>query len=272
MQMTELLISSSPPRGLQVSTSLKENPAEQDNYSEIPERNSSLYGMLRFCVLAVLAIATVHGASTTGNLRRLARQVETLTQGPSSQNKDRSIYARRASGITGIVSDVYEVFVGPSNFTYTKTAVVVLHPDKDSGVRGILYLSQEGNHAPVNINGTITGLTPGKHGFHIHQSGNTAEGCKSAGGHFNPFTQPHGAPGDDKRHIGDLGNIEANSEGTTEIKITDSKISLAGTTTIIGRSVVVHEKEDDLGKGGDEGSTKTGNAGGRVACGVIAIL
>ncbi|CAG7833663.1 unnamed protein product [Allacma fusca] len=228
MQMTELLISSSPPRGLQVSTSLKENPAEQDNYSEIPERNSSLYGMLRFCVLAVLAIATVHGASTTGNLRRLARQ--------------------------------------------TKTAVVVLHPDKDSGVRGILYLSQEGNHAPVNINGTITGLTPGKHGFHIHQSGNTAEGCKSAGGHFNPFTQPHGAPGDDKRHIGDLGNIEANSEGTTEIKITDSKISLAGTTTIIGRSVVVHEKEDDLGKGGDEGSTKTGNAGGRVACGVIAIL
>jgi len=134
-----------------------------------------------------------------------------------------------------------------------------------------LFLTQEGSHAPVKINGTITGLTPGKHGFHVHQSGNTQNGCGSTGGHFNPFMQPHGAPGDDKRHIGDLGNIVADEQGVCNVQIEDSKLSLTGTSTILGRAIVVHEKEDDLGKGGDEGSMKTGNAGGRVSCGVIAV-
>ncbi|KAJ8975456.1 hypothetical protein NQ317_000705 [Molorchus minor] len=93
-----------------------------------------------------------------------------------------------------------------------------------------------------------------------------------AGGHFNPHNLTHGAPEDETRHVGDLGNIVADSRGEAHVDITDSFIDLEGEHSIIGRAVVVHAGEDDLGKGGNAESLKTGNAGGRVACGVIGIL
>jgi len=84
--------------------------------------------------------------------------------------------------------------------------------------------------------------------------------------------QPHGAPSDRNRHIGDLGNIEAGPDGVAYISFADPLISLSGTNSIIGRSVVVHEKADDLGRGGMEDSLTTGSAGGRIACGIIGLL
>jgi Cu-Zn family superoxide dismutase len=89
-------------------------------------------------------------------------------------------------------------------------------------------------------------------------------------GHFNPLQLKHGAPTDSYRHVGDLGNIEAGNDGVAIVKITDSQLSLNGLNSIIGRGVVVHAGRDDMGRGGDEGSLKTGNAGGRVGCGVVA--
>ena len=71
--------------------------------------------------------------------------------------------------------------------------------------------------------------------------------------------------------MGDLGNIEAKADGVAEVAIEDSLVSLIGPHSVIGRAIVVHAGQDDLGQGGDEGSLKTGNAGGRVACGVIGI-
>lgn len=83
----------------------------------------------------------------------------------------------------------------------------------------------------------------------------------------------HGAPSDKDRHIGDLGNIEANEQGEAVFNFTDSHISLGpNTRNILGRTVVVHSDRDDLGKGGESDSLTTGHAGGRVACGVIGIL
>lgn len=79
------------------------------------------------------------------------------------------------------------------------------------------------------------------------------------------------APDDEERHVGDLGNVDVPSSGEVSISITDHLISLVGQHSIIGRAVVVHENEDDLGKGGHELSKTTGNAGGRLACGVIGI-
>lgn len=73
------------------------------------------------------------------------------------------------------------------------------------------------------------------------------------------------------RHVGDLGNVVADDSGRAENKVSDSVISLTGMRSIIGRAVVVHERVDDLGQGGHLDSKKTGNAGGRVACGVIGI-
>ena len=89
------------------------------------------------------------------------------------------------------------------------------------------------------MTGEVTGLTEGKHGFHIHQFGDYSNGCVSAGSHFNPCDKEHGGPEHDNRHAGDLGNIVAGADGKAPINIKDSQIPLCGPNSIIGRSVVV---------------------------------
>jgi len=138
-------------------------------------------------------------------------------------------------------------------------------------VKGVIHFSQADVGAPVAVEGELRGLAEGPHGFHVHEFGDNTNGCTSAGGHFNPHGKTHGAPVDDVRHAGDLGNVEAGADGVANVKISDCGISLAGPLSIIGRTVVVHADVDDLGKGGHELSLTTGNAGARQACGVIGI-
>ena len=126
--------------------------------------------------------------------------------------------------------------------------------------------------SPVRIFLSIKGLQADhEHGFHVHEMGDLTDGCKSAGTHFNPHKHTHGSPSDFLRHAGDLGNILADEEGIAELEMTDSAITLYGEHSIIGRAVIVHAKRDDEGKGGDEESLKTGNAGGRIACGIVGV-
>jgi Cu-Zn family superoxide dismutase len=150
----------------------------------------------------------------------------------------------------------------------TKNAVAVLKGT--SAVEGVVTLTQE-DDGPTTVNVRITGLTPGPHGFHLHEFGDTTNGCISTGPHFNPNGLTHGAPEDEVRHAGDLGNIIANADGVAEATIVDTQIPLTGPNAVIGRALVVHELEDDLGKGGHELSLSTGNAGGRLACGVVGL-
>ena len=114
-------------------------------------------------------------------------------------------------------------------------------------------------------------MTPGKHALHINVFGDLSSGGTSCGGVFNPFGKNHGAPQDDERRVGSLGNIEANSEGVATVHIEDNLVKLIGPHSIIGRSIVVHENEDDLGKGGHEMSLKNGNPGPIAAFGVVGI-
>ncbi len=152
---------------------------------------------------------------------------------------------------------------GRQNAEITK-AVAVLHPTKGHSVSGIVWFEVVKNG--VRVIADVSGLTPGKHGFHIHEFGDcSADDGTSTGGHFSPGGMPHGMPSSTKRHVGDLGNIEADKNGKAHLDYVDSTISLKGTNSIIGRGVIVHEKEDDLK------TQPTGAAGARFACGVIGI-
>ncbi|KAJ4971424.1 hypothetical protein NE237_004523 [Protea cynaroides] len=140
----------------------------------------------------------------------------------------------------------------------------------DNNVRGSLQFLQKHNGV-THVKGKITGLSPGLHAFHIHALGDTTNGCNSTGPHFNPLKKNHGAPTDQERHAGDLGNIFADSNGIAEVSIMDLQIPLSGQHSILGRAVVVHADRDDLGRGGHELSKTTGNAGARIGCGIIGL-
>ncbi|KAL2122139.1 hypothetical protein VTJ04DRAFT_2594 [Mycothermus thermophilus] len=149
-------------------------------------------------------------------------------------------------------------------------AVAVLRGD--SKVTGTVTFEQESESAPTTITWDISGHDPNAlRGFHIHTFGDNTNGCTSAGPHFNPHGKTHGAPTDENRHVGDLGNIQTDDNGNSKGTVVDKFVKLIGPESVIGRTVVVHAGTDDLGKGGNEESLKTGNAGPRPACGVIGI-
>jgi len=127
--------------------------------------------------------------------------------------------------------------------------------------KAVLTETEGGVHVVL----TLEGLEPGEHGAHVHEKGDcsAADGA-SAGGHFNPQSKDHGLPGAEKRHLGDLGNITIAKDGKGSLDITapGANLKAGDAASFVGRSIIVHAKKDD-------GGQPTGNAGGRVGCGVI---
>ncbi|KAJ7644188.1 superoxide dismutase [Roridomyces roridus] len=158
----------------------------------------------------------------------------------------------------------------PDALPVVTKAVVVLKGS--SSATGTVTFEQKDVASAVTVTGKLQGLDANaERGFHIHQFGDLTDGCLSAGPHFNPFAKNHGAPSDAERHVGDLGNIQTDGDGKATFSFEDSTISLNGPLSIVGRAVVLHAGTDDLGKGGDPESLKTGNAGARAACGTIGL-
>jgi Cu-Zn family superoxide dismutase len=145
-----------------------------------------------------------------------------------------------------------------------KQAIVVIHPTAGHYVHGVVKFTKKMNGIEVIAN--VEGLEPGLHGFHIHEWGDcSADDATSAGGHFNPDGRPHAGPNDENRHVGDLGNLEADENGIAHYQRVDNLLAFSGKHSIIGRSVIIHAGADDLT------SQPSGSAGARVACGVIGI-
>ena len=149
-----------------------------------------------------------------------------------------------------------------------KEAIAVINSALGSNVHGVVKFVQDGSNLKVTAD--IEGLTAGaKHGFHIHEFGDcSAPDATSAGSHFDPaMTKHHGKPDDQVRHGGDLGNLEADSNGKAHYELTVSGqiFDASAPTGILGRGVVVHAKVDDFGQ-------PVGNAGGRIGCGVIGVM
>lgn len=146
----------------------------------------------------------------------------------------------------------------------TTEAVARLQPTEGNSVTGEVHFKQ--TDSGVQVTARVTGLTPGLHGFHVHEKGDcSAADGSSAGGHFNPTGVDHGAPTADVHHVGDLGNLDAGEDGVANYDETYDFLSLkkGAEDDILGLAVIVHAQPDDLT------SQPTGAAGARVACGVI---
>ena len=138
-------------------------------------------------------------------------------------------------------------------------------------VKGSVRFTESEDRASVKIDVQLQGLKKNaKHGFHVHEAGDLTDKCESLCAHFNPYGKHHGGPGDRDRHVGDLGNIESDSNGVVNHTFHDSLIRLRGSkSNILGRGLIVHADEDDLGRGTNDASLVNGNAGKRIGCAVI---
>jgi Cu-Zn family superoxide dismutase len=156
------------------------------------------------------------------------------------------------------------IFVAATAMARAEKAVAVLHPSSGSHVTGTVTFTKTGDG--VRVVADVEGLTPGEHGFHIHEFGDcSAADATSAGPHYNPGKHQHAGPDTEMRHEGDLGNLTADASGKAHYERLDQQLRLSGEHSIVGRAVIVHEKMDDFK------TQPTGNAGARIACGVIGL-
>jgi len=141
----------------------------------------------------------------------------------------------------------------------------------NDSIKGNVKFSEDLSRNRVKIDLDITGLKPNYlHGFHVHEAGDLTDNCTSMCAHFNPYGNTHGCPGASERHVGDLGNIKTDNKGEAKYTFYDDVIKLRGSNSnIIGRGLIIHENQDDCGKGTNVESLKTGNAGKRIGCAVI---
>jgi Cu-Zn family superoxide dismutase len=150
---------------------------------------------------------------------------------------------------------------------FAATGVAVIKGTKEgSSVSGKVFLTDttEG----LKVSADLKGVLPGKHGFHIHENGACGDEGKAAGGHYNPDKVSHGflpKDGLSHAHAGDLGNIDVAQDGTGKLDAVLPGVTLTGGKyDVVGKAIILHEKEDDFGQ-------PTGNAGGRIGCGVIEV-
>ena len=145
----------------------------------------------------------------------------------------------------------------------TPKASATLASTAGNSARGTVTFNPNGDKVRVVAN--VSGLTPGGHGFHIHEKGDcSAADATSAGAHFNPTNKPHGNPASGEHHAGDMPMLQADASGNATLDVTLDTITLDRSANgIIGRGVIVHKDADDYR------TQPTGNSGARVACGVV---
>ena len=151
--------------------------------------------------------------------------------------------------------------------TKSPMGVANLNPSGSQTARGTIHLQDAGDQG-VEVKADLVGVPPGVHGFHVHETGDCGNNGQNAGGHFNPTGMPHGAPDAVSKHAGDFGNVTADANGEVHTQFMTHSISLKeGTPTYaVGRAIVLHANPDDLT------TQPSGNAGARIACGVVNVM
>ena len=152
-----------------------------------------------------------------------------------------------------------------------KKEIIAVAIFNESNIKGTIHFFENLNDNSVIVHVKLYGFKKNAiHAMHIHEAGDLSDNCISACSHFNPYNKNHGGRESKIRHVGDLGNIKADSKGNIDLQFTDKLIKLRGSkANIIGRSIVIHYDKDDNGLGGYEDSKTTGHAGKRLCCAVI---
>ncbi len=141
-------------------------------------------------------------------------------------------------------------------------AMATLQPTSGQTAQGTVHFQELGNGS-VKVQVDLSGVAPGVHGFHVHEKGDCGDNGNAAGGHFNPMNHPHAGPDASSRHAGDFGNVTADANGRVRTSFTTRSITVSpGSSSVVGRAVILHVNPDDLT------TQPTGNAGGRISCGV----
>jgi len=151
----------------------------------------------------------------------------------------------------------------PAQTSPVGKATASIEARSGSSLSGTADFVMHGEKLMITV--SLEGAPPGPHAVHIHENGDcSAPDASSAGGHFNPGGHKHGSPDAPEHHAGDLGNISIGEDGTGTLMFHTSELTVAGEPGgVVGRAIIVHEKPDDFV------TDPTGNAGGRIGCGVI---
>ena len=177
-----------------------------------------------------------------------------------------SRFAALAAGLVAAAGIAFTVGCASSKATPPADAQAraTIEPRSGSNVRGWAAFSDRSTGG-VRVEVHIENAPPGVHGLHVHETGDcSAPDASSAGGHFNPGGMPHAAPSDTSRHAGDLGNITIEANGTGHLELVSDLLTVrTGPNSVVGKAVIFHEKADDLK------TQPTGDAGGRLGCGVV---
>lgn len=155
------------------------------------------------------------------------------------------------------------LFAACASMSRGPAAVANLTPASGSSAHGTVQLSELADGS-VEVVVNLAGVPPGVHGFHIHEKGDCGDNGNAAGGHYNPAGAPHGSPSAEPHHAGDWGNVTADGDGNVNARFTTRSITVSdGPTTAVGHAIILHANPDDLQ------TQPTGNAGPRIACGVV---
>jgi superoxide dismutase, Cu-Zn family len=144
-------------------------------------------------------------------------------------------------------------------------AMANLNPSEGNSAKGTVHF-QDLSNGLVEVVVDLTGVPAGVHGFHVHEVPDCGNNGLNAGAHYNPTSMAHGAPDAQSHHAGDFGNVTADANGEVHTRFTTHSVTVKeGSKSVVGRSVILHANPDDLV------TQPTGNAGGRIACGIVAI-
>jgi superoxide dismutase, Cu-Zn family len=153
-----------------------------------------------------------------------------------------------------------------AQFSLVGSATAQIMPTSLGQVEGTVTFTAGEDGQVMRVAVELEGLQAGLHGFHIHEVGDcSADDASSAGGHFDPHEAPHGSPENGEHHAGDMGNIEADSDGRVDTELTFQHLAFSGPASILQKAVVIHSGEDD------SETQPAGGAGDRVGCGVIRV-